>query len=160
MSGRAHKGRYLRSSPVTRLRRNFEKMSAHARLGRERLRAWSSSGDARVSRLGALVAQIAEECSAALGLASDLAQSGFVPPRQPSTYQPRVGDRVRVGERHRARYQQLYERQLREDPGLLDDLVVRKVLSSGEVAVQRGRRTPLAARKSHLFPALGSRGAP
>jgi hypothetical protein len=31
-------------------------------------------------------------------------------------------------------------------------LVIVKIMPSGEVSIQRGRRTPLVARKSHLSP--------
>lgn len=80
-----------------------------------------------------------------------LVESGFVPPKRSFTVTFRVGDRVAVRPKHRAKYEKVYEKQIAEDPEMLDELlVVRTDLPGGEVVVQRRRLAPFMACKSHL----------
>jgi hypothetical protein len=168
----ARRTRYRRSTPVIRLQRNVEKIVYLISLGLTRLRDWQESATRRsatrgsatrgtapratgsevVERALAVASEVAEKSVELDDLVSNLEASGFVPPKRSTAYQPEVGDHVQICDQSRPRYRQLYDRQLREDPKMLDDLVVVKTLPSGEVAVQRGRRTPLVARKSHLCP--------
>jgi hypothetical protein len=153
---RGRRSKYRHSTPVTRLRRNVLKVLYHDGLALSRLRGWQTGSDDDVGRLLDLAEQVAE-----LGAEMDvqlakLEESGFVPPRRSQARVFELGQHVRVEEAARPRYRLLYERQLRDDPEMLDDLVVDKVLPSGEVAVRRGRRAPIAARKSHLVPIKGS----
>ena len=151
-NGSAPRARYRRSTPVLRLRRNVGKVIYFVSLSLDRLRNWQATGDPLVERALVMASEVAEKSVDLDELVAELEGSSFVPPKRSASYQPGPGDHVRISERARPRYQQLYERQLGEDPGFLSDLVVVKVLSSGEVAVQRGRRTPLVARKTHLCP--------
>lgn len=155
MSGRGHKIRYRRSTPVGRLRRNVEQSGYHNGLAIGKLRGWQASDDQRVERALAIASEVAERNVALGEQVGILEESGFVPPRRWRAYQPEVGHRVRILDKHRDRYRLLLERQLEEDPKMLDDLLVTRVLPSGEVAVQRGRRTPFLARKSHLGQVRG-----
>ena len=168
----ARRTRYRRSTPVIRLQRNVGKIVYLISLGLSRLRDWQGSAtrgsatrgsairgpEARargcevVERALAVASEVAEKSVELDDLVSDLEVSGFVPPKRSNVYQPEVGDHVQICDRARPRYRQLYEKQLREDPEMLDDLVVVKTLPSGEVVVQRGRHTPFVARKSHLCP--------
>ena len=166
-SRRARRIRYRRSTPVIRLQRNVEKIVYLISLGLDRLRDWQESATRRsasrgteiqtnghevVERALVVASEVAEKSVELDDLVSDLEASGFVPPKRSTAYQPEVGDRVQICDRARPRYRQLYEQQLREDPKMLDELVVVKIMPSGEVSIQRGRRTPLVARKSHLCP--------
>jgi hypothetical protein len=150
--GEEPKTKYRRSTPVIRLGRNVERVIYLIGIVLARLRSWQSVGNMRLEHGAGLAVEIAER-SARLGeMVSELEKSGFVPPRKWTAYQPEPGHHVRVIDQFRQRYELLYEKQLLDDPQMLDDLVVVKVLSSGEVALQRGRRTPLVARKTHLCP--------
>ena len=150
MSERGRKTKYRRSTPVGRLRRNVGQSGYHNSLALAKLRSWQPALDRRVDRAIEIASEIAERNAALDGQVATLEEAGFVPPRRWRAYQPEVGHHVRVLDKHRARYRLLFERQLEEDPEMLDDLLVVRVLPSGEVALQRGRRTPFPARKSHL----------
>ena len=142
--------RYRRSTPVIRLLRNSEKITRHAELAIARLEAWKSSGDPRVlSALekSAVVLDLAEEICSKI---AELDNLGFVPPPKDTSWQPEVGQHVAISSPYRQRYAETLEEALREDPGTLDDLVIMKCTTSGEIMVRRGRRTPFCVRKSHL----------
>ena len=145
--------RYRRSTPVVRLLRNSEKIVRHAELAIVRLEAWKSSDDPRV--LAALdrsrtVLDLALEICAKI---SELDDSRFVPPPKDTTWIPEPGQHLAIAPAYRQRYEEAMEEILGEDPTLLDDLVMVKMTSSGEIVVRRGRRTPFCVRKSHLVPA-------
>ena len=147
---RAH---YRRSTPVSRLLRNAEKIVRHTELAIVRLESWKSSDDPRV--LSAL-----EKSHATLDLAleicakiSALDDARFVPPAKDTTWTPATGQHLAIAPAYRQRYQEAMEEVLAEDPTLLDDLVMVKATSSGDIVVRRGRRTPFCVRKSHLVPA-------
>jgi hypothetical protein len=143
---------YRRSTPVLRLRRTAEKVVYYNSLGLGRLRSWQVAQNELVDRCLAVATVIAEKSVLLGDLLLGLESSGFVPPKRWQSYQPEVGHRVRIADRFRPRYEQLYERQIKRDPEMLDDMVVVKVVPSGEVAVQRGRHTPIVSRKTHLCP--------
>ena len=147
------KSRYKRSTPVVRLLRNVEKIVRHAELAIVRLESWKSSDDSRV--LSALdksrtTLNLAIEICA---LISELDDSRFVPPPKDTTWTPEAGQHLAIAPAFRKRYEEAMEEVLAEDPTLLDDLVMVKVTSSGDIVVRRGRRTPFCVRKSHLVPA-------
>jgi len=60
---------------------------------------------------------------------------------------------VSISPRHREDYEAAFEDVLRDDPDMLDDLVVDKVLPNGKIVVRRGKRTPFPVSKSHLVEA-------
>ena len=142
--------RYKRSTPPIRLHRHVEKMVMHSAIVAGRLEAWRLSADPRVE--AALKdAHDAWAASQALeGQVLSLVDTEFVPPLRAASWVPEPGQHVCIMDRYRGRYAEMFEKVLGSDPGMLDDLVVEKVLPTGEVMVQRGRRTPFVARKSHL----------
>jgi len=144
------KSAYRRSTPVIRLRRNVDKIERHAVLCQDRLEVWRSSGDGRVEAALRAVTGVKERVVELLGLVDALERDDFVPPRRMLPWRPSKGDRVKVATEHRGRYEDAYAKVLRSDPNLLDELVVVDLLSSREILVQRGRRTPFIVRKSHV----------
>jgi hypothetical protein len=150
------RAKYRRSTPVGRLRRNVAKISDFTRIVLNRLRSWTvpdkSSAQKIVGKSVKLAEAIALACSGLDEQAVALERSGFAPPKKPTDYQPAVGDRVKIQDACRPKYAMLFEEQLKSEPRLFDDLLVTKVLPTGEVLVRRGRRAPFVARKTHLSP--------
>jgi hypothetical protein len=151
MSKTIKKTRYRRSTPVTRVRRNVEKVARHARLVAERLEVWKASGDGQVLlAIGICQAvehktRLLDECVARLEL------EAFVPPRKSAAVCLAEGQHVRVVDKHRPKYEEAFAAELRDDPEFLNDLVVANPsLPSGEVSVRRGKRTSFIVRKTHL----------
>jgi len=144
------KGSYRRSTPVIRLRRNVDKIVRHAALCKDRLDIWKASTNSEVEGAIKSVEAILELVKRLAGHVDRLVSSGFVPPRRIPAWQPAKGDRVRVVDDHRLKYEEAFASVLKSDPEMLDDLVVVETLSSGEVSVQRGRKMPFLVRKSHL----------
>lgn len=147
---RSKKNQYRHTTPVTRLRRNVEKISKHAELCRDRLAVWKRSDDPVVEQALVVVGLIKQQVRLLDDQVVLLDESGFVPPCRTPAWQPVVGDIVKVANAYLGKYGQLYEKILEEDPKMLDNLVVVKVLYSGEVLVRRGKRTPFVVRKSHV----------
>lgn len=154
---RSKKNQYRHTTPVTRLRRNVEKIFRHAELCRDRLEVWKRSEDPVVDQALAVVGLIEQHARQLDDQVVRLDVAGFIPPHRTPAWQPMVGDVVKVANAYLDKYGQLYEKILREDPDMLVNLVVVKVMTSGEVLVRRGKRTPFVVRKSHVV--LVSRAA-
>lgn len=144
------KGSYRKSTPVIRLRRNVDKISRHAQLCKDRLGVWRSAGDPDVDGAVRAVEGVMTEVGRLAEHVEKLVASGFIPPRRVPAWKPAKGEHVRVVDGHRQKYEEAYASFIKQDPTMLDDLLVVEHLSSGEVSVQRGRRTPFLVRKSHL----------
>jgi hypothetical protein len=147
---RDKKNRYRHTTPVTRLRRNVDKIFRHAELCRDRLEVWKRSEDPVVAQGLVVVGLIEQQAKQLDDLVVRLDETGFIPPHRTPPWQPMVGDLVKVASVYLGKYGQLYEKILKEDPDMLMCLVVVKVLTSGEVLVRRGKRTPFVVRKSHI----------
>lgn len=153
---RGRKRRYARSTPVTRLRRNVVKISRHAELCRTRICAWiSADSEACPSDLmqAASLAERIENLTTELGARVEcLEAAGYVPQKPSEVWRPDDGDKVAIAPKSRQRFELIFSEALKDDPKMLDELVVRSTLPSGEIVVQRGKRTPFPVRKSHLCP--------
>jgi hypothetical protein len=146
--------RYTRRNPLARLHRGVEMMIKTSDLASSKVESWRACMDDPPSVLLAT-------CSASENLrrsltifeacVAKLEEVGFEIPRRSKAICHVVGSRVRVLDEHRASYMSLYEEQIGRDPKVLDDLLVTKVMPSGEVVVKRdGVDLPIVARKSHL----------
>jgi len=142
---------------VVRLQRNVEKMIKHAELCRDRLEVWKVSQDPGVDRALELVSALVSDVSLLNEQVGALEKSGFVPPKRTVVWQPAQGDVVRVTDEQRGQYEEIYASVLKDDPEMLQELVVQRCTSKGGVVVQRKKRMPFAVKKSHL--ALVSRAA-
>ncbi len=149
--GPGRKRSYAKSTPLIRLRNNVDKIDHHAGLCLDRLTSWAEGSDGgRLARAVELVREVAAASQELGGLVDDLETVGFVPERKSPVWQPAPGENVRVADEYRDKYGQIYATELKDDPEMLDGLVVHSVLESGEIVVRRGKRTPFAVRKSHL----------
>lgn len=144
------KGVYRKSTPVIRLQRNVEKISRLAALCRDRLEVWRQSDDTDVEGAVGSVDEVVAGVRRLAEHVERLVVAKFVPPRRMMAWKPAKGDRVKVAADYRQKYEEAYALVLKTDPQMLDDLSVVDHLPSGEVLVQRGRRTPFLVRKSHL----------
>jgi len=147
------KTKYRRSTPVIRLHRNVDKAHKILSLVRDRLSAWGSARDPNPE-----VVLGVELVSSAVSLVENLSESvgglelmGYAPPARPKSTDYGVGDKVKVAQQYRPRYEVAYRAQLSSDPRLLDELVVSEKLPTGELAVRRTSRShPIIVRKSHV----------
>lgn len=142
--------KYRRSTPVGRLRRNAGKIARHASLVQARLRSWNGVSDSRVEAAKAIVEEIMSGASRLDGVMKALERANFVPPRRSSALRYSVGQHVAISPKYRGKYALVFAKALRDDRKLLSDLVVSNILPSGEVVVQRGKRSPFVVAKSHL----------
>jgi hypothetical protein len=147
---RSPKTQYRRSTPVIRLQRNVLKLERHAALVNSRLLSWVVEDDESLADQVRLAGAIIQNIARLKTEVDTLVTSRFVPPRRSSALVYIEGQMVAVAAKHRDKYETAFEKVLKEDPGFLDELVVVKVLSSGEITVRRGQRTPFIVRKSHL----------
>lgn len=145
------KGKYRRSTPVIRMQRNIDKLDKIASLVQERLLAWKSSGDETVEAGVTLSLGLAVNIKALKKCADLLEQSGFVPPARPKAAEYETGEKVRVKDEFRPKYESAYRAQLSSDPDMLDELSVSDKLPTGELVVRRTPRSiPIIMRKSHV----------
>jgi hypothetical protein len=146
MNGYARRRRYERSTPVGRAEKNLVKISRIGQLTLERLRSWIATPlidedlDKAIAWLSECVAAAEETSSRVRGLM----ERGWSPPKRSSSVVYARGDHVRVNEKYRSKYLEIYALDV------IHDLVVSKILPSGEVVVQHGRATPFIVAKSHL----------
>jgi hypothetical protein len=132
-----------------------DKIARHAELCRARICAWISADSEASSDLttaGNLAERI-ENLAAELDSKVDLLEAaGYVPQKPSEVWRPGDGDKVTIAPKSRSRFEAIFAAALKDDPTMLDELVVRSILPSGEIVVQRGKRTPFPVRKSHLCP--------
>ena len=149
--GRSKKNHYKRSTPVLRLRRNIFNLCKNADLVSKKLRSWQSSSDPDLAAAYEIVDDVQKSIVKLDACSVKLEMKNFVPPKRSSGVYFEEGQPVFVLDKHRQKYELAFEKVLKEDPHLLDELVVMKIISStGEVVVQRGQRTPFIVRKSHI----------
>jgi hypothetical protein len=149
--GRPKKSHYRRSTPVIRLRRNIFNLNKNADLVLKKLRSWQASSDPDLAAAHDIVDGVQKSIVKLDACAVKLESKNFVPPKRSSGVYFEEKQLVSVLDKHRQKYKLAFEKVLKEDPHLLDELVVLKIISStGEVVVQRGQRTPFIVRKSHI----------
>jgi len=158
VSKRTKKRHYERSTPVTRLRRNVEKILRHAALSAERLGVWAETDQEnfQIRRALDLLGEVTELARKVDELVVDLEELNYVPVRKSAVWQPADGELVRVVGPYRPKFEAIYAEVLKTDPAMLDELVVQSTLPSGDIVVRRGKRTPFSVRKSHIQPAARS----
>lgn len=151
------KRRYERTTPIGRAQKNLAKVDKTLALVKNRLASWgavshdSGSGAGPNEHLDEAVSEVSD-ASKLVGCAVDalarLEKSGFVPARRSSVVSFKAEDEVKIVDKHKGKYLEVYPAQV------LDGLVVSKVLPTGEIAVEhaRGGKTRFAfiVPKSHL----------
>jgi hypothetical protein len=148
--------RYRKSTPLSRLKSNILKMVRLGDIVRKRLQSWKpkagSSFESQWAQCMENLKRSRDQINLLLSSVGQLEDGGFKPETQPAIWQPEVGQSVAVAKKYRERYEMIYAEVLRDDPEMLDRLVVRSILPSKEVVVQRNTRTPFAVCKTHLIP--------
>lgn len=142
--------RYRRSTPVGRLRRNAQKILRHAGFVTGRVASWGTDVPelVLVADRAKLVSEMASDMDRSLGA---LEAEGYEPPPRPSSPEYEAGDRVCVASKHLDRYREALAGLLREDPDMLEDLSVDRVLLTGELVLRRGKKVVLPmVPKSHV----------
>jgi hypothetical protein len=144
--------KYKRSTPVIRLLRNVEKLERNGELVLNRLISWSVDGDGQLDQPTTKITKIMSQLAELREVVEKLEDSGYVPPKRSSAISYDEGDPVSVSPKHRGKYEEAFEKVISEDPNFLDELVVVRIMESGEITVTKGKRTPFIVRKSHLMP--------
>jgi hypothetical protein len=151
-NGKSTPRQYRRSTPVGRLRRNAAKVARHASLVQARIASWGDVEDERVAQVRSRMEGILVLASEADRIMERLEVSGFVPPKKSGALVYQIGQHVMISPKARPKYREVFKQALRDDPRLLDDLVVDNLLPTGEVVVRRGKQLPFMTAKSHLLP--------
>lgn len=144
--------KYKRSTPVIRLLRNVEKLERNGELVLNRLTSWSVDGDSQLDPATSKITKIMLQLAELREVVEKLEDAGYVPPKRSSAISYDEGDPVSVAPKHRAKYEEAFQKVIGEDPSFLDQLVVVRIMESGEITVTKGKRTPFIVRKSHLMP--------
>jgi hypothetical protein len=142
--------KYKRSTPVIRLLRNVEKLERNGELVLNRLTSWKADEDKQLENAMIKTKKIMDLLEELRAEVEELVDIDFVPPKRSSAVIFEEGDPVSVSEKHRARYEEAFQKVIAEDENFLDELVVVRVMESGEITVTKGKRTPFIVRKSHL----------
>lgn len=143
MPGRSRKRQYERSTPVGRALKNLTKIEKIGRLTFARLLSWGE-GDEELSAAVRWLSECLAANMEATSRITILHEKGWSPPKKSSSISFEESDEVQIAPKYRDKYLEVY------GSDYLDDLVVSKVLPSGEIAVRHGRATPFIVAKSHL----------
>lgn len=147
---RQRKIQYRRSTPVTRLARNVLKLERYAELILNRLSSWLVEGDASLVPSLEHVADVVQDIESLKKSVVRLEVDEFVPPKRSFAVVLAEGQAVSIAPKHREKYVVAFEKMIAACPNYLDELVVVKILPTGEILVQHGKHTPFIVRKSHL----------
>jgi hypothetical protein len=126
------------------LRKHVEKSLRITRFAIERMESWEHSGDSDLTSALNQARKGAANLELTLVHIQKLYDSRWVPAKKPSTVVFSEGDDVRINEKYREKYLQVYS------AAIVDNLVIAKCLPSGEIAVKHGSQPPFIVVKSHL----------
>jgi len=143
VSSSKRKRKYERTTPVGRIVRHLERAVHTARFAATRLQAWAHGADPRLLEALARVRSSEADLSQALSKTKELFETRWVPPGKAPIVLC-VGDDVMVAKRYRSKYLQVYPAHV------IENLVITKILDSGEIAVRGGQETQFIVAKSHL----------
>ena len=141
-SGR--KRHYVRSTPIGRAVSNLAKIEKIGRLTLDRLRSWGENSHEELAMAVRWLEQSLMATAEATSRMNILANTDWCPPKKSSSISFSEQEEVQISPKYRDKYLEVY------GPQIVDDLVVSKVLPSGEIAVRHGRATPFIVAKSHI----------
>lgn len=147
--------RYGRTTPVGRARKNLEKMEKAGDLVAGRFSTWLGGGDAHERTILSAVESLDDalkKVRLVIRAVDSLEAAQWSPPKRSSAVSLEEGAPVRIAEKHRQKYLQVY------GADVLDDLIVSQILPSG-IAVKHGKASPFIVPKSHLRRAPAERSA-
>ena len=135
---------YERTTPVGRVRKHVEKSLRIANFATERMSAWEHSTDPSLVAALAHARNAATSLSEALAHVNKLFEADWVPPKKLTTLNFTEGEDVKISDKYREKYLQIYA------TAIVDNLVVAKCLPTGEIAVRHGSQSPFIVAKSHI----------
>lgn len=126
--------------------KNLYKISKIGGLTLERLRSWGGSNHEELAMAIRWLEQCLDAGVEATSRVELLAKVDWSPSPKSASISFSERDLVQISPKYRDKYLEVYGQEV------IDDLVVSKVLPSGEVAVRHGRSTPFIVAKSHIVP--------
>lgn len=142
--GAGRRRRYARSTPVGRAASNLAKVEKIGRMTLDRLRSWGANSNEDLSMAVRWLEQGLMGIAEATSRVEILVRDEWSPPKKSGSIVFSEHEEVQISPKYRGKYLEVY------GPEILDDLVVSKILPSGEVAVRHGRKTPFIVAKSHI----------
>lgn len=136
--------KYERTTPVGRVVKHLEKSLRVASFASDRMSKWEHANEAKLASALTKVRSALGNLAGATEDMKVLFNDDWKPPQRPASTVYVEGDEVKVTDRQRDKYLQLYSN------AVIDNLVVAKVLPSGEVAVRHGKEAPFLVPKSHI----------
>lgn len=147
-SGAAPKRTYERTTPVGRVQKHLIKAQKIASFAVERMSAWEHSAHPDLVRALDDARHAASLLDASSSRVARLREEQWTPPKKSTVVVYSEGDEVRITEKYREKYLQIYPTHV------IDNLVVNKCLDTGEIAVRSQIATPserpFIVAKSHL----------
>lgn len=123
---------------------NLVKVEKIGRLTLERLRSWGENSNEDLAMAVRWLEQSLDANAEAANRLSILVGIEWSPPKKSSSISFEESEEVKISPKYREKYLEVY------GPKIVDDLVVSKVLPTGEIAVRHGRATPFIVAKSHI----------
>lgn len=143
-NGAARKRTYERTTPVGRVQKHLAKATRIADFAVERMSAWEHSTDTDLIAGLAQARNAVASLNASMAHVTKLFEARWTPPKKSTTVTYTEGEEVRIAEKYREKYLQLYP------ITTIDHLVVAKCLQTGEIAVRHGSQSPFIVAKSHI----------
>jgi hypothetical protein len=123
---------------------NLAKVEKIGRLTLDRLRSWGENSNEDLAMAVRWLQQSLDANAEAANRLNILTAIEWSPPKKSSSISFEESEEVKISPKHRDKYLEVY------GANIIDDLVVSKILPTGEVAVRHGRATPFIVAKSHL----------
>lgn len=145
---------YERTTPVGRVQKHLVKAFKIGEFAVARMQAWEHSVDEDLIAALAHARNGVAGLGKALGYVGNLYGKNWTPPKKSTTVTFGEGEEVRINEKYREKYLQIYP------AAVIDALIVAKCLESGEIAVRHGSQSPFIVAKSHIEKKRAKNSAP
>lgn len=144
-NGAKARGSYERSTPIGRVLKNLDKVKKCNDNALARLSVWAKRApdDPRLKMVLEYALKVDNAARHAMDVVGVMLSDDWTPPKQSSAIVFEVGEEVKVADKYRPKYAEVYKKEV------LDELVVSKIADSGEVVVKNGA-TQFLTPKSHL----------
>ena len=124
--------------------KNLNKIQKVGQLTLDRLRSWGGNNNEELAMAIRWLEQSLDANIEATSRMEILARTQWSPPKKSASITFEEDDEVQISPKYREKYLEVYA------PDIIDNLVVSRVLPSGEIAVRHGRATPFIVAKSHI----------
>lgn len=143
-NGKAKKRQYQRTTSVGRVCKNLERGIKTVLFAAERMTTWKHSSDLNLLTALSLTDEALSCLSTAHKHMVELYESNWAPPRKSLAIVFAEGEGVKISAKYRDKYLKVYTQ------SAIEDLIVAKILDTGEVAVRHGANSPFLVPKSHI----------